>query len=56
MWFVRMHEILSHVSHVNDYLPAILVTAGVAVLIACAVGCVSAPCEEDDDIFRREVV
>jgi small ligand-binding sensory domain FIST len=50
-----MHALLAHLSHVSDYLPAILVTIGVAVLIGCAVGCVCTPCEEKDDIFHPEV-
>jgi hypothetical protein len=55
MWFTKMHALLAHLSHVSDYLPAILVTIGVAVLIGCAVGCVCTPCEEKDDIFHPEV-
>jgi hypothetical protein len=55
MWFTKMHDILYHLSQWSDYLPAILVTIGVAVLIGCAVGCVCTPCEEKDDLFHREV-
>ena len=55
MWFTKMHEVLVHISRLSDYLPAILVTIGVAVLIGCAVGCVCAPCEEKDDLFHPEV-
>jgi hypothetical protein len=55
MWFTKMHDVLAHLSHLSDYLPAILVTIGVAVLIACAVGCVCTPCEEKDDLFHRHV-
>jgi hypothetical protein len=55
MWFTKMHDVLTHISHLSDYLPAILVTIGVAVLIGCAVGCVCTPCEENDDIFHPEV-
>jgi hypothetical protein len=56
MWFGKVHEILYHLSKLNDYLPAILVTLGVAVLIGCAVGCVCEPCEENDDMFHQEVI
>jgi small ligand-binding sensory domain FIST len=55
MWFTKMHDVLAHLSHLSDYLPAILVTIGVAVLIGCAVGCVCTPCEEKDDVFHRHV-
>ncbi len=55
MWFAKMHDVLYHLSHLSDYLPAILVTIGVGVLIGCAVGCVCTPCEEKDDLFHREV-
>jgi small ligand-binding sensory domain FIST len=55
MWFAKMHDVLYHLSQLSDYLPAVLVTIGVAVLIGCAVGCVCSPCEEKDDLFHREV-
>jgi hypothetical protein len=55
MWLTKMHDILLHLSRLSNYLPAILVTIGVAVLIASAVGCVCTPCEEKDDLFHREV-
>jgi hypothetical protein len=50
-----MHDLLVHLSHLSSYLPAILITLGVATLIACAVGCHSCPCKEKDELFRREV-
>jgi small ligand-binding sensory domain FIST len=56
MWTMNAHSILLHLSHLSDYLPAILVTLGVAVLIGCAVGCVCEPCEEKDDLFHHEVM
>lgn len=55
-WFGKMQEILVHLSHLSDYLPAILITLAVAVLILCAVGCICEPCEEKDDIFHHEVI
>lgn len=55
-WFGKMHEILVHLSHMSDYLPAVLITLAVAVLILCAVGCLCEPCEEKDDIFHHEVI
>jgi hypothetical protein len=56
MWFDKWHSVLSHLSSLSNYLPAILVTVGIAVLIACAVGCVCSPCEEKDDLFHHEIL
>jgi hypothetical protein len=50
-----MHDLLNHLAELNSYLPAILITIGVAALVSCAVGCSSSPCEEKDDLFHREV-
>ncbi len=55
MRVLNMHELLAHLSELSSYLPAILITLGVATLVACAVGCTSSPCEEKDDLFHREV-
>ena len=55
MWFLKMHDLLKHFSQLSDFLPAILVTIGVALLIGCAVSCVSSPCEEKDNLFHKEV-
>lgn len=56
MWITKAHEILLHLSNLSSYLPAILVTLGIAVLIGCAVGCVCEPCKEKDDLFHHEVI
>ncbi|GGG97181.1 hypothetical protein [Silvibacterium dinghuense] len=56
MWFTRMHDILGHLTRISDYLPAILITLGVAVLICCAVGCTCSPCKEEDDLFHHETL
>jgi hypothetical protein len=56
MWITKMHEILLHLSGLSGYLPAILVTLGIAFLIGCAVGCVCEPCKEKDDLFHHEVI
>ena len=53
--FLCMHELIAHLSELSSYLPAILITLGVAALVACAVGCHASPCEEKDDLFHREV-
>lgn len=55
-WFGNMHEILAHLSNLSGYVPAVLVTLAVAVLILCAVGCLCEPCEENDDLFHQEVI
>lgn len=55
MWFLKMHDLLSHLSRLSDFLPAMLITSGVAMLIGCAVGCVCTPNEESDDLFHKEV-
>lgn len=56
MWIAKMHVILFHLSNLSGYLPAILVTLGIAVLIGCAVGCICEPCKEKDDLFHHEVI
>jgi hypothetical protein len=35
---------------------ALVVTVGVAVLLACCLGCAKCPCREKDEIFRRREV
>lgn len=35
---------------------ALVVTAGVAVLLVCCLGCAKCPCREKDEIFRRREV
>lgn len=56
MWTMNLHELLLHLSGLTGYLPAVLITLAVAVLIGCAVGCVCEPREEQDDLFHHEVV
>lgn len=56
MGFLKMmSDVLAHLSQLSNYLPAILITLGVATLVCCAVGCCSSPCKEKDDLFHREV-
>jgi len=35
---------------------ALVVTAGVAVLLVCCLGCAKCPCREKDEMFRRREV
>ena len=56
MRFLNMHDLVAHLSELSGYLPAILITLGIAALVACAVGCTAcSPCEEKDELFHREV-
>jgi hypothetical protein len=40
----------------SETLLALIVTAGVAVLLVCCLGCTKCPCREKDDIFSRHEV
>jgi hypothetical protein len=40
----------------SETLLALIVTAGVAVLLVCCLGCAKCPCREKDDLFRRREV
>ena len=44
---------LFHWFAVNGNILAIVVTAGVAVLLVCCLGCSNCPCRDKDDLFRR---
>lgn len=49
-------SIIAHLlAQLEAYLPAILVTVGAALLLACGVSALCAPCREKDDIFHRHV-
>jgi len=47
-----MHSILHWFSS-NGSLVAVLVTACVAVLLVCCLGCSNCPSRDKDDLFRR---
>jgi hypothetical protein len=50
-----MHNLV-HWFATNESILAIVVTAGVAVLLVCCLGCSNCPSRDKDDIFsRREV-
>ena len=55
MGFLNMHALVAYLSAVSSYLPAVLITFGVAMMIACAVSCNCSPGEDKDDLFHREV-
>ncbi|HEY1646778.1 MAG TPA: hypothetical protein VGF96_02255 [Terracidiphilus sp.] len=41
---------------VNGNVLAVLITVGVAVLLACCLGCSNCGCREKDDLFNRREV
>lgn len=55
MAFVNMRDLLQHISQLSSYLPAVIITLGLVILIGCAIGCTCGPCKEKDDLFHREV-
>jgi hypothetical protein len=55
MWLPNFHELVTRLAHVGEFLPAIMVTVGISLLVICALSCASSPCEEKDDLFHREV-
>ncbi len=40
----------------SESLLALVVTAGVAVLLVCCLGCAKCPCRDKDELFRRRSV
>jgi hypothetical protein len=50
-----MHTLI-HWFTANENVLAMLVTAGVAVLLVCCLSCSKCPCREKDDIFKRHEV
>jgi hypothetical protein len=60
VWSITMHSLHFHnLAHwffqFESYGPAILVTIGAALLIACGIGATCSPCEEKDEVFHRQV-
>ena len=53
--FLDMHNLV-HWFATNESILAIVVTAGVAVLLVCCLGCSNCPSRDKDDLFsRREI-
>jgi hypothetical protein len=50
--YLDMHNLI-HWFASNGTVLAILVTAGVAVLLVCCLGCSNCPSRDKDDLFRR---
>ncbi len=55
MWFLHLHEFLTHVSRLSPDLPEIVITVAAILLVGSAASCVCSPCEEKDELFHREV-
>ena len=55
MLSLKFHALMIWLHNLGSWAPAFLVTAGVAILIFCAVSCTNSPPEEKDQIFHREV-
>jgi len=58
-YFDRGYEKMDTLIHwflANGSVLAILVTAGVAVLLVCCLGCSNCGCREKDEIFKRRQV
>ena len=59
-WSTKMHSLHLHTFarwffQFESYGPAILVTIGAALLMACGIGAACSPCEEKDEVFHRQV-
>jgi hypothetical protein len=55
MVFLNMHS-LYHWFATNGSVLAVVVTAGVAVLLVCCLECTNCSCRDKDDLFRRRQV
>jgi hypothetical protein len=55
MHFLNFHNLAHWLIQFESYGPAILVTIGAALLIACGIGATCSPCEEKDEVFHRQV-
>jgi hypothetical protein len=59
-WSTKMHSLHLHTFarwffQFESYGPAILVTIGAALLMACGIGAACSPCKEKDEVFHRQV-
>jgi hypothetical protein len=55
MHFLHFHNLAHWFFQFESYGPAVLVTIGAALLIACGIGATCSPCEEKDEVFHRQV-
>jgi hypothetical protein len=55
MHSVHLHTFVRWFFQFESYGPAILVTVGAALLMACGIGAACSPCKEKDEVFHRQV-
>ena len=55
MHLVHFHTFARWFFQFESYGPAILVTVGAALLMACGLGAACSPCKEKDEVFHRQV-
>lgn len=55
-----MYTDFAHIAHwlfhLESFVPAVVVTLGIALLLGCGVSAICSPCREKDSIFRKQVV
>jgi len=55
MHSLHLHTFARWFFEFESYGPAILVTIGAALLMACGIGASCSPCKEKDEVFHRQV-
>ncbi len=55
MWFLHLHDLITHFSSLSPHLSEIVITIAAVLLVGSAASCVCSPCEEKDELFHREV-
>jgi hypothetical protein len=55
MHALHFHTLARWFFEFESYGPAILVTVGAALLMACGIGASCSPCKEKDEVFHRQV-
>jgi hypothetical protein len=55
MLSLHLHTFARWFFQFESYGPAIMVTIGAALLLACGIGAACSPCEEKDEVFHRQV-
>jgi len=55
MLSLHLHTFARWFFQFESYGPAIMVTIGAALLLACGIGAACSPCKEKDEVFHRQV-
>jgi hypothetical protein len=55
MHALHFHTLARWFFEFESYGPAIFVTVGAALLMACGIGASCSPCKEKDEVFHRQV-